>query len=138
VQEIKEAFDLFDVDQSGAIEPSELKAAMQALGFQVKQQTVLQMIAELDKDRSEAIDFDEFLDMMTKKMERGETREDLSKVFRLFDEDNTGTITFRNLKKIARDLGEDANDEELMDMIDKADSNGDGAVTLDDFFNFIT
>ena len=27
-------------------------------------------------------------------------------MFKLFDEDNTGYITFRNLKKICNDLGE--------------------------------
>ena len=30
------------------------------------------------------------------------------------------------------------NDEELQEMVDRADSNGDGAVTLDDFFNIMT
>lgn len=30
----------------------------------------------------------------------------IEKVFKLFDEDNTGYITFRNLKKICNDLGE--------------------------------
>ena len=31
-QEIKEAFDLFDTDGSGTIDPKELKAAMESLG----------------------------------------------------------------------------------------------------------
>ena len=36
VEEIKEAFDLFDTDGSGSIDPKELKAAMQSLGFEAK------------------------------------------------------------------------------------------------------
>ena len=35
-QEIKEAFDLFDTDGSGSIDPKELKAAMTSLGFDAK------------------------------------------------------------------------------------------------------
>ena len=35
-QEIKEAFDLFDTDGSGSIDPKELRAAMQSLGFEAK------------------------------------------------------------------------------------------------------
>ena len=35
-QEIKEAFDLFDTDGSGNIDPKELRAAMQSLGFEAK------------------------------------------------------------------------------------------------------
>ena len=36
IEEIKEAFDLFDTDGSGSIDPKELKAAMQSLGFEAK------------------------------------------------------------------------------------------------------
>ena len=32
IEEIKEAFDLFDTDGSGTIDPKELRAAMQSLG----------------------------------------------------------------------------------------------------------
>jgi centrin-1 len=36
IEEIKEAFDLFDSDGSGTIDPKELKSAMQSLGFEAK------------------------------------------------------------------------------------------------------
>ncbi len=55
---------------TGTIDPKELKAAMQSLGFEAKNQTIYQMIADIDKDGSGNIDFDEFLDMMTAKMVR--------------------------------------------------------------------
>lgn len=53
---------------TGTIDPKELKAAMQSLGFEAKNQTIYQMIADIDKDGNGSIDFDEFLDMMTAKM----------------------------------------------------------------------
>jgi centrin-1 len=53
---------------AGTIDPKELKAAMQSLGFEAKNQTIYQMIADIDKDGNGTIDFDEFLDMMTAKM----------------------------------------------------------------------
>lgn len=40
----------------------------------------VQMIADIDKDSSGAIDFEEFLDMMTAKMSDKDTREDINKV----------------------------------------------------------
>ena len=36
VLEIKEAFDLFDSDGGGSIDPGELRAAMTSLGFEAK------------------------------------------------------------------------------------------------------
>jgi hypothetical protein len=68
IEEIKEAFNLFDTDGSGTIDPKELKSAMQSLGFEAKNATIYQMIGDIDKDGSGSIDFDEFLDMMTAKM----------------------------------------------------------------------
>ena len=55
---------------AGTIDPKELKAAMQSLGFEAKNATIYQMIGDIDKDGSGSIDFDEFLDMMTAKMVR--------------------------------------------------------------------
>jgi centrin-1 len=138
IEEIKEAFDLFDSDGSGTIDPSELKSAMQSLGFEAKNQTIYQMISDLDKDGSGAIDFDEFLDMMTARMSDKDTREDINKVFRLFDDDKTGYISIKNLRRVAKELGETMTDEELLEMIERADSDGDGQVSQEDFYNIMT
>ena len=96
------------------------------------------MINDLDKNKSGTIDFEEFLDMMTARMSDKDTRDDIGKVFRLFDDDNTGQLTLRNLRRVARELGETMTDEELQEMIDRADSNGDGNVSFDDFYNIMT
>ncbi len=138
IEEIKEAFDLFDTDGSGTIDPKELKAAMQSLGFDAKNQTIFQMISDLDRNKSGDIDFDEFLDMMTARMSDKDTREDINKVFRLFDDDGTGSISLKNLRRVARELGETMTDEELQEMIDRADSNSDALVSADDFYNIMT
>ena len=138
IEEIKEAFDLFDTDGSGTIDPRELKAAMQSLGFEAKNATIYQMVSDLDKDGSGAIDFDEFLDMMTARMSDKDTKDDISKVFRLFDDDKTGYVSIKNLRRVAKELGETMTDEELMEMIERADSDGDGQVSLEYFYNIMT
>ena len=71
------------------------------------------MISDLDANKSGTIDFEEFLDMMTAWMSDKDTREDINKVFRLFDDDNTGQITLKNLRRVARELGETMTEEEL-------------------------
>mmetsp|Transcript_21379 Transcript_21379/g.19450 ORF Transcript_21379/g.19450 Transcript_21379/m.19450 type:complete len:171 (-) Transcript_21379:22-534(-) len=138
IEEIREAFNLFDTDGSGTIDPKELKAAMQSLGFEAKNQTIYQMIADIDKDGDGSIDFDEFLDMMTAKMSDKDSKEGIQKVFNLFDDDGTGKISLRNLKRVAKELGETMSDAELLEMIERADTDGDGEINVDEFYSIMT
>lgn len=136
-QEIREAFDLFDTDGSGTIDAKELKVAMRALGFEPKKEEIKKMISDIDKDGSGTIDFSEFLEMMTAKMSERDSREEILKAFRLFDDDETGKISFRNLKRVAKELGENMTDEELQEMIDEADRDGDGEISEDEFLRIM-
>merc|ERR1712184_128767 len=126
MEEIREAFGLFDADASGMIDVRELKAAMRALGFEVKNEELKKMVTDIDNDGNGTIEFVEFLSMMTGKMGEKDSREDIEKVFKLFDDDNTNKISFRNLARVAEELGENIDDEELQDMINQADRDGDG------------
>merc|ERR1712132_1083 len=112
LDEIREAFSLFDSDASGAIDVRELKAAMRALGFEVKNEELKKMVSDIDNDGNGTIEFGEFLQMMTGKMGEKDTREDIEKVFKLYD-------------------------EELQDMINQADRDGDGEINIDEFYRIM-
>ncbi|XP_077135197.1 uncharacterized protein LOC143789956 isoform X1 [Ranitomeya variabilis] len=136
-QEIREAFDLFDTDGAGTIDVKELKVAMRALGFEPKKEEMKKMIADIDKDGSGTIDFEDFLSLMTHKMSEKDSKEEIMKAFRLFDDDGTGKISFKNLKRVAKELGENLTDEELQEMIDEADRDGDGEINEQEFLRIM-
>ena len=136
-QEIKEAFDLFDTDGSGNIDAKELKVAMRALGFEPKREEIKQLIAHVSKDGSGVIDYPEFLDMMSAKMQERDPKEEMMKAFRLFDDDETGKISFKNLKRVAKELGENMTDDEIAEMIEEADRDGDGEIGEEEFMRIM-
>eukprot|EP00066_Takifugu_rubripes_P020032 XP_011609298.1 PREDICTED: caltractin-like [Takifugu rubripes] len=136
-QEIKEAFDLFDTDGTGTLDVKDLKVAMRALGFEPKKEEIKRMIADIDKEGSGTIDYAGFLNMMTHKMSEKDSKEEILKAFRLFDDDCTGKISFKNLKRVAKELGETLTDEELQEMIDEADRDGDGEVSEQEFLRIM-
>jgi centrin-1 len=55
IEEIKEAFDLFDSDSSGTISVGELTSAMKSLGFDTKNAVIYRMIEEMDNDGTFAV-----------------------------------------------------------------------------------
>merc|ERR1711906_59586 len=71
------------------------------------------------------------------KMGEKDTREDIEKVFKLFDNDSTNKISFKNLARVAEELGETIDDEELQDMINQADRDGDGQINMDEFYRIM-
>merc|ERR1719232_2090585 len=102
---------------------------MRALGFEPKREEIKKMIAD--------VDYNEFLDMMTQKMAERDPREEMLKAFRLFDDDETGKISFRNLKRVAKELGENMTDDEITEMIEEADRDGDGEISEEEFMRIM-
>merc|ERR1712010_170433 len=131
--ELREAFDLFDTDGSGAVDATELHTAMKALGFEPKKEEISKMVKEMDKDGDATVDFEEFCVMMAEKMNQKDGKEEMMKGFRLFDDDGTGKISFKNFQRVAKELGENLSDAELKEILAEADEDGDGEINEAEF-----
>lgn len=79
---------------------------MTSLGFESKSGAIFQMISDLDSDGNGTIDFQEWLSLLTKKVNDRDSRENIKKIFYLFDDEKTGFISVHNLQRIAKELGE--------------------------------
>ncbi|PWN42169.1 putative CDC31-spindle pole body component, centrin [Ceraceosorus guamensis] len=134
--EIKEAFELFDTDKDGAIDYHELKVAMRALGFDLKKAEVLKILR--DHDRGEGvIQWEDFLRVMSERIAMRDPMDEIRRAFALFDDDGSGKISLRNLKRVAKELGESLDEDELQAMIDEFDLDGDGEISEQEFIQIM-
>lgn len=67
--------------------------------------------------------------IVSRKQGQKDPSHEVLRAFRLFDEENKGVITARNLGKIAAEFGENLSEDELQAMIDEFDRDGDGKST---------
>jgi Ca2+-binding EF-hand superfamily protein len=111
---------------------------MQSLGFEKKNPTIYNMIADLDThEHADGIDFQAFLLAITDKLGNKESRDGIARIFDLFDDDKSGNINIHNLRRVAKELGETMSGEELKEMLERAASNGD-EISFEDFYFIMT
>jgi Ca2+-binding EF-hand superfamily protein len=111
---------------------------MTSLGFESKNGAIFQMIADLDTDGNGTIDFGEWFSLMTKRVNDKDSRANINKIFALYDDERTGYISIKNLRRVAQELGENVSEEELQELITRADVDQDGLVSEEEFYIILT
>ncbi|KAG5223575.1 hypothetical protein OIU76_014095 [Salix suchowensis] len=133
IVEFKEAFCLFDKDGDGCITIEELATVIRSLDQNPTEEELHDMISEVDSDGNGTIEFSEFLTLMAKKTKETDAEEELKEAFKVFDKDQNGYISATELRHVMINLGEKLTDEEVDQMINEADLDGDGQVNYDEF-----
>lgn len=104
---------------------------MRALGLEPKMEESQKTISDADDDCSSTIENGEFFKMTTPTILNRSPKNEILMAFRFSDDDETGNISFNNLKRVATEIVDGMPDKELRYMIDEADREGDGEVNKD-------
>lgn len=138
IRDLKLVFDSFDADKNGAIDARELRKAMKALGFRLTRESLNEMIEHLDSDKSGHIEFDEFLEFVISKQGDGrDTHTEIMQGFKMFVTEKSGKITTDSLKQASRMCGLKLNDQEIKEMVEEADNNGDNEIDAEEFLSIM-
>lgn len=127
------------MDTSGrmTIKPKDFKIAIRALGLELPREQYIKLISRVERDQEGFIRKEIFMKEMRQLLSKRDTKNDMIKAFHLIDEDDTGKIDFDNLKNVAQLLGEQVSDQEILNMLDAADDDGDGQVNLTEFMKLM-
>ena len=131
---IKEAFELFD-SNDGRLDASEVKEAMQNIGYDQKNPVIYQVVTELDNPRNKnagGATFDDFCQTINLRIPEKETDEELRKIFELFVEPNSDTTSLESIKRVADEIGANIEEAELEAILNKASKSG-SQLTFEDF-----
>lgn len=137
VLDIKQAFDMFDRDNTGTISPSDMKLYLKKQGLESKNPTIFHMINNLKTDDLEKVNFGEFLDLLASEGVDYNSAEEIQKLFSIFDVDKTGFIELSNLRRIVKEVGESLEEADIIELLRKSDLDGDGRVSFQDLYNIM-
>eukprot|EP01017_Pseudomicrothorax_dubius_P035632 TRINITY_DN5024_c0_g1_i5.p1 TRINITY_DN5024_c0_g1~~TRINITY_DN5024_c0_g1_i5.p1 ORF type:complete len:139 (+),score=45.49 TRINITY_DN5024_c0_g1_i5:63-479(+) len=107
IQKCREAFNAFDKDGSGTIDPEELRNVLEEMGQKPTEEDVLKMINEVDQSNRGVIEFKDFLRAMARQKRMQREREDESDIRDAFDalkgDDGRSSIDAKKLIHIIKD-----------------------------------
>merc|ERR1712072_18026 len=125
--QFREAFELFDTDNSGTIDAMELSFCMRALGFNPTPDEIKDMLDKIDQDDNGTVEYQEFVDLLSGAMDRKDPDEEMKDGFAMFDTANKGFIDAKDMDRIALELGDKdlaENEPELQQIIDEINPKG--------------
>ncbi|KXN73929.1 EF-hand [Conidiobolus coronatus NRRL 28638] len=133
--EVEQAFETFDLNNRGYLDPYQFKVAVRALGFAPSKEE-LKSITNNPKyfdTRIKGINFENFKVLLSKMYSKSTPSYNVQEAFKLFTMNSRNVITFEDLKRVAQEIGEDVPDEELREMIQEFSFTESNGVTLEEF-----
>ena len=123
LQSIEKAFKLF-ADRNGVVNLNNMVIAMKELKFDESEPVIYDLFAELEQEIKQGITYDDFVKILTDKLQDRDSQRSTERVYELFVKDPNGTLNYEVLKKVANEIGDETPDEDLQRLIKNGASNG--------------
>ena len=133
---IEKAFKLF-ADRDGIVHLNNMVIAMKELKLDETEPVIYDLMAELEAETKQGITYDDFVQLLTAKLQDRESQKSTERVYELFVEDPNGTLNYEVLKKVANQVGDQTSDEDLQRLIKNGSSNGTD-IPYDEFHSIMT
>lgn len=146
--QLKQVFKLIDTNGDGKLSPSELKQVLLSLGRNnhgdEAEEEAKGIVREMDFDGDGFVDLDEFLTTVMTKDEDSPMESEIMEAFRVFDEDDDGLISAKELQRVLGRVNYNGTKKkkkkmkkysvgECRKMIRGVDRDGDGFVNFEEF-----
>lgn len=144
-RKIRVQFDSLDKNRDGKITVKEVEEVLAAQNLDYSPQKIRVLIEKADTNRDGLVNWNEFLALMTSEMKVNNTGHlnlednepvdvtEILRAFKMFDDDNNGTIDITEFKKAMRELEIGDTDQKLEKLFFELDVNSDGQIDATEF-----
>lgn len=135
--DFQEAFTIFDKDEDGKINAKELGFVMRAMGHNLCETELRDIIKDVDADEDGAINISEFLMITPRYIKETNAEEELRQAFAVFDNEQKGFLDVEDLRRYMTNMGDKLSDEEVEEMLRHAPVDKDGRLYYHEFIKLM-
>merc|ERR1712051_932109 len=138
IKRLGQRFKKLDLDNSGSLSVDEFMSLPE-----LQQNPLVQRVIEIfDDDGNGEVDFKEFIQGISQFSVKGDKETKLRFAFRIYDIDNDGYISNRELFQVLKMMvGNNLKETQLQQIVDKtilfADKDGDGKINFEEFCDVV-
>lgn len=136
IRDLYAVFKAFDANSDGLLHIKEVYVALLSLGFKQSLQKTSDLMEAVGLKKTNYASFRQFLEcIIYQQGSSRDTYEEISKGFQALDLDQDGVLDLSDLEQAGQDLGLKLTRHDFSEMIEEADTNGDGKVNFMEFAN---
>ena len=135
LESVQKAFKLFQ-DDKGALKCDDLMFALQELKFDQQDPVIFDIIEEICSTNKVGLTYDKFVEKLNEQLQDRGSQKSTERTYGLFVEDPQSNLTLDSLKKVTREVGDNASEEEIKKIFNYASNNGQD-IPYEDFHSIM-
>ena len=136
LESVQKAFKLFQ-DDNGALKCNDLISALEDLKFDQQDPVIFNIIIEICSTNKVGLTYDKFIEKLNEQLQDRGSKKSTERTYVLFVEDPQANLTYDSLKRVAREVGDNASEEEIKKIFNYASDNGQD-IPFEDFHSIMT
>lgn len=136
ISHLKKFFNTIDKEGEDEITAEKFRIFLSSFSFQPTDRELKEMLG-IDAASNGRLNFDQFSKIMSQQLRMDYSDDEFKTGFEIFDKNNDGFITAKDLQHVMIKLGVFITMEEAKEMILEEDFDGDGQVSFEEFVRLI-
>ena len=140
LKEIKEGFEMFDVENKGKIDPLELKETMEEMNLKEKNPFIYDIISSFCSDKNirskGGLSSEDFISYLQNEMSDAKGKKGIKTIFNVFS-DLDNKIPMTTFYQTAREVGDEEGGAEIRDLVEKSKTGGK-EIDFDEFYDIMS
>ena len=133
---MKEILNLYDPNNEGFVQSKDISSILKAMGRNLEHEDEQNFKEAADPEGTGVISKDNFLTTVEAMFSlTKENVNELLEAFKVFDINNTGKISVKNLKNVLMNYGNEFKENEIDEIIKYIDVDKSGNIDIEDFVN---